>query len=44
MNATNNQPKVAKKLTLNKESIHQLTSTETANKYFGFTLNCTYTC
>ena len=40
----NTQAKPVKKLTLNKKTIRQLTTTETTNQKRGVTLNCSLTC
>jgi hypothetical protein len=45
MNTTSNtQPKAAKKLTLNKETVRLLSSTQIMTGTFGPTILCTFGC
>lgn len=43
MTTTNNQPKAAKKLTINKETIHQISSTPIMAEAFNTSLDCQFT-
>ena len=43
VNTTNNQPKAAKKLTINKETIRQISSTTIMAEAFGTSLDCNFT-
>jgi hypothetical protein len=44
MNTLNTQAKAAKKLTINKETIRQLSSTQIMTGTFGPTAECTFQC
>jgi hypothetical protein len=44
MNPTNTQPKPAKRLALNKETIRHLTTTEGTNRDPGVSVGCTAMC